>query len=293
MPPWDLPAGNTQSGMMSRSTPGGGPDNFNAVRFENAIGQEVMWLHAERDLNVDVKNNMWVDVGNDQTVVIEGKRDVTVGKGDKLTITEGGRDVTITAGGDKLTVGADGQIVNITGDVTETITGNVTETTTGSVNKTITGDVTETTTGAVNKTITGDVTETTTGTVNKTTTGDVTEHITGNVNITATGKYNLDYKDDWLDHVPNKVSITDLFNVSITGLTNVAYATTDISTKLAGITASVVDAEVGVLKFQRYVYESSYAPFGDNKKALKIDNSIAHLEKLAFKICNSELRFYL
>ncbi len=35
MPPWDLPANKTQSGILSRSSKGGSPANANALRFED------------------------------------------------------------------------------------------------------------------------------------------------------------------------------------------------------------------------------------------------------------------
>ena len=35
MPPWELPANMTQSGVLSRSTKGGAYGNANALRFED------------------------------------------------------------------------------------------------------------------------------------------------------------------------------------------------------------------------------------------------------------------
>ena len=154
---WNLPANKTQSGFMSRSTPGGGADNFNALRFENAKGQEEVWLHAERNLEVKVKNDAHVEIDGNLTATVGKHCEVTVGEGrevtinggegdtlhvtagkrienldkgrevtiaeggDKLTITAGGRDETITAGGDKLTVAADGREATITGGDTLTV----------------------------------------------------------------------------------------------------------------------------------------------------------------------------
>jgi len=63
MPPWDLPANKTQSGVLSRSTLGATPANANAFRFEDARGQEQVWLHAERDFDVGVERNMTETVG--------------------------------------------------------------------------------------------------------------------------------------------------------------------------------------------------------------------------------------
>ncbi|MDR2881190.1 MAG: type VI secretion system tip protein VgrG [Azoarcus sp.] len=115
MPPWDLPAGKTRSGFMSRSTPGGGPNNFSGMRFENAKGRELFAMQAERDLWLHVKNDANFRIGGNLTGTVVGKRDVTLGKGDKLTVDDGGRDVTITAGGDKLLVTAGGRKDTITG----------------------------------------------------------------------------------------------------------------------------------------------------------------------------------
>jgi type VI secretion system secreted protein VgrG len=63
MPPWDLPANDTQSGILTRSSPNGTPMNANALRFEDAKGQEVIWMHAERDLTGEVERNESLFVG--------------------------------------------------------------------------------------------------------------------------------------------------------------------------------------------------------------------------------------
>ncbi len=40
MPPWDLPNNQTQTGILTRSSKGGSPDNANALRFEDMKGKE-------------------------------------------------------------------------------------------------------------------------------------------------------------------------------------------------------------------------------------------------------------
>ena len=57
MPPYKLPANKTQSGVKSRSTLGGTPDNFNEIRFEDKKGKEHVVIHAERNLNILAKAN--------------------------------------------------------------------------------------------------------------------------------------------------------------------------------------------------------------------------------------------
>jgi type VI secretion system secreted protein VgrG len=87
MPPYELPAKKTQSGIKSRSTKGGNASNFNEIRFEDKKGEEELHLQAERDMTALVKN--------DQTVSIEGKRVLTVTKDDTVAVG-GSHDMTVT-----------------------------------------------------------------------------------------------------------------------------------------------------------------------------------------------------
>ncbi|HEX7672419.1 MAG TPA: type VI secretion system tip protein VgrG, partial [Polyangiaceae bacterium] len=56
-PPYDLPANQTQSGIKSRSTKGGGSSNFNEIRFEDKLGSEELHMQAEKDHTVLVKHD--------------------------------------------------------------------------------------------------------------------------------------------------------------------------------------------------------------------------------------------
>jgi type VI secretion system secreted protein VgrG len=86
MPPWSLPANKTQSGMLSRSTPGGSYDNANAIRFEDKKGAEQLWIQAERNLDVVVEHDETHGVmhdsarfvGNDETRRIKHRLQETV-----------------------------------------------------------------------------------------------------------------------------------------------------------------------------------------------------------------------
>ena len=94
MPPWALPANKTQSGILSRSTPGGSYETANAIRFEDKKGQEQLWLHAEKDQLTEVEHDEDKWVGNDRRKTIDRdenshiKRDRTeqVGRNEKISI---------------------------------------------------------------------------------------------------------------------------------------------------------------------------------------------------------------
>jgi type VI secretion system secreted protein VgrG len=129
MPPGDLPGSKTASGIKSRSTLGGGPDNSNAIEFEDKKGSEGLFIHAERDQHIEaehdeshwvghdrtktidhdeksqIKNNRTESVGSDETVTVGNARTVTVNKSDdKHHVKMGNRDVTIDMGNDTLTI---------------------------------------------------------------------------------------------------------------------------------------------------------------------------------------------
>ena len=55
MPPWGLPGSATQSGLLSRSSPGGTTDHANAFRFEDKKGAEQLWMHAERNFDAETE----------------------------------------------------------------------------------------------------------------------------------------------------------------------------------------------------------------------------------------------
>ncbi len=70
MPPWELPANKTQTGILTRSSKGGRPSNANALRFEDKKGAEEIWLHAEKNQRIEVENDESHSVGHDRSKTI-------------------------------------------------------------------------------------------------------------------------------------------------------------------------------------------------------------------------------
>ena len=71
MPPYGLPANKTQSGIKSRSSKGGGPANFNEIRFEDKKGSEQLFIHAEKNQDIEVENDETHWVGHDRKKTID------------------------------------------------------------------------------------------------------------------------------------------------------------------------------------------------------------------------------
>jgi type VI secretion system secreted protein VgrG len=94
MPPWDLPANQTQTGILTRSSKGGGYGNANAIRFEDKMGEEEVWLHAEKDQRIEVEHDEthWVGhdrsktVDHDETVHVKHDRTETVDNDETITV---------------------------------------------------------------------------------------------------------------------------------------------------------------------------------------------------------------
>ncbi len=94
MPPWELPANATQSGVLSRSSKGGAYSHANALRFEDKKGSEQVWLHAEKNQDIEVENDEthWVGhdrsktIDHDETSHIKHDRTETVDNDETITI---------------------------------------------------------------------------------------------------------------------------------------------------------------------------------------------------------------
>ncbi len=96
MPPYTLPDNRTQSGIKSRSTPDGAPDNFNEIRFEDKKGSEEFHIQAEKDMTSLVKNN--------QSTTVQKDRSASVGGSDSVSVT-GNRSLSVHG---NLSVSVDG-----------------------------------------------------------------------------------------------------------------------------------------------------------------------------------------
>jgi len=128
VPPYALPASSTQSGLKSRSSPGGGASTFNEMRFEDKKGDEHVYIQAEKNRTTLTKNDDVQTVGHDRTRTVKNDEKVTVEKNQTLEVKI---DRTRTVGGNEK--------ITIQGDLTESIT--------GSEKVTITGDLTQSVTG--------------------------------------------------------------------------------------------------------------------------------------------------
>jgi len=103
MPPYELPSEKTKSTLKSNSTKGG--QGFNEIRYEDKKGDEQIFIHAEKNEDVRVKNDSFEWIGNerhlivkkDQLEKVEGDKHLTV-KGDQNEKIDG--TISVNAGMD-------------------------------------------------------------------------------------------------------------------------------------------------------------------------------------------------
>lgn len=96
MPPYNLPGNQNWSGIVSRSTKGGGGDNANELRFEDNKGNELFLMHAEKNMEVTVENDIEIEIGNDCSFHVKQNRIEEVGANHELKV--GGDQVISTTG---------------------------------------------------------------------------------------------------------------------------------------------------------------------------------------------------
>jgi type VI secretion system secreted protein VgrG len=91
-PPYDLPSNQTMSTLKSNSSKGG--KGFNEIRFEDKKGDEQIFIHAEKDQDIRVKNDAKEWIGQDRHLIV--KRDqLEEVRGDKHLTVKGDQNEKI------------------------------------------------------------------------------------------------------------------------------------------------------------------------------------------------------
>jgi type VI secretion system secreted protein VgrG len=125
MPPFELPANKTQSGLRTRSTLNGTADNCNEIRFEDKKGSEQLFVHAEKNQDIEVENDETQWVGHDRTTVIDHDNTTTIKHDDTKTVIH---DLTQTVGNNRTRTVAGDESVKVAKNRSEMVMLAATET---------------------------------------------------------------------------------------------------------------------------------------------------------------------
>ncbi|WP_296700125.1 type VI secretion system Vgr family protein [Thiocapsa sp. UBA6158] len=254
MPPYDLPANQTQSGIKSRSSKGGGGSNFNEIRMEDKIGEEELFIHAERNQTIEVEadESHWVGhdrtkrVDNDETTTIGNNRTESVSVDETIDIganrTESvGANEDISIGANRTeSVGAN-EDISIGANRTESVGAN--ESVKIGASRTLDVGASETVKVGASRTeqIGASLTQTVGGSVNLSSGGPFTINALGGMTIIAPGGTKIFDKELW--QTGGTIGETYSFKLAFNGSVNEATA---VKAEVVGSANSVV-----LVKFEK------------------------------------------
>ncbi len=153
MPPYDLPANQTQSGLKSRSTKEGSGENFNEIRFEDLKGEEEVYIHAEKDHNQVTENDRTEDVGHDRSLKVGNDKSENVGNDKSISVGKNHSESV----GDSMTLSvANDRTMSIGADLTESVDGAMTLSVSKNRSMSVTKDLTESVDGEMSLTVAKD-----------------------------------------------------------------------------------------------------------------------------------------
>jgi type VI secretion system secreted protein VgrG len=220
MPPYGLPDHKTVSTWKSRSTLQGVPSNYNELRYEDKIGVEQVYFHAERDKDERTKQESreWVGA-NRHMIVVEDQKELV--NGDKHSEVKGELHIEVvkdthmhheakllehieddherTVDGDDYVKIGKSTNIQIGKDHKESIDGDMSHA--------VTGDRKESVGGSFSFAITGDHKSSVDGGHDHSVTGDRKDSVEGDVSLTIKGKCQAKIEDDWLSEGGKQIHI--------------------------------------------------------------------------------------
>lgn len=193
-PSFDLPANATRSGIRTRTVPG--HDGFNEISFEDRMGHETIFVHAERDLSEVVKHDHSISVGRfdpespegDQRVRVARDRHVEVGA-DQTTRVGGNLEEDVQ--GDRIVTVHGGAITRLLGPRTEQVEGGLHEEIAEGYTRLVGGDSSCHVSGNEENTTSGDRTDQVSGALHTRVDGYATCSVTGDYSLSAAAGISL------------------------------------------------------------------------------------------------------
>src|ERR1017187_1444548 len=122
MPPYALPDEKTKSTIKSYSSKGGG--GFNELRFEDKKGDEQIFIHGQKDLDVRIQHDRKEWIGEDRHLVVQRDKMEKINRDTHIDVA---RDQIQKLGRDHHLEIVGKSAVKITGSQSLSVTGNVIE----------------------------------------------------------------------------------------------------------------------------------------------------------------------
>lgn len=99
VPPLSLPSEKNHSGFISRSTLNGNVEEGHELRFDDKKGEEKLHITSQKDLILQIKNDVKTEIAHQVTEIIGADRATTITQGkDSLKLKEGDRSIELERG---------------------------------------------------------------------------------------------------------------------------------------------------------------------------------------------------
>lgn len=145
--PYTLPDDQTKSTVKSNTSKGG--SGFNEIRFEDKKDSEEVFVQAQKDMTINVKNDRKKTILHDEINSIKNDRTTTIEEGNlKLVVSKGDRTVEVSTGKETHDVKGERKLT-VTGDETHTNSANYTQNVTGNYELKVTGNLVIDVTGSI------------------------------------------------------------------------------------------------------------------------------------------------
>jgi type VI secretion system secreted protein VgrG len=287
MPPWELPANATQSGVLTRSSKGGAYGNANAIRFEDKKDSEQLWIHAEKNQDIEVEKDETHWVGNDRKKTIDNnettlvKNDRTEDVGNNETITIGANRTEKVGANEDITIGASrtekvtaNEDISIGANRTETVGASESITVGASQSVTVGASQSVTVGASKTETIAASLTQTVGGPWNMTAGGPVTITAPAGLTIVSPGGNRT------IDNMFDKIGgfLTQKFGAQST-VAGMSYQATGVAIAQTGSKVETTGTAHGVtaLNYEVKGVNMAYVVLKCEKASFEIKTADAHI----------------
>ncbi len=121
--PYPLPDNKTRSTIKTFSSKSGTAGN--EIRFEDALNDEELYVHAQKDMNILVENDRSKEILNAETNTVTKSRTTTIKEEDDTLILDQGNRVVQVKTGDETHTIAGNFVLNVDGNLTIDVKGSV------------------------------------------------------------------------------------------------------------------------------------------------------------------------
>lgn len=235
-PPYELPAEKTKSTIKTNSTSGGGGSN--EIRFEDKAGEEEIYIHGQKDLDILVENDKTQEIKGSETASIGGDRRKTI-HGDQFETVKKNQETSIegnlteTVSQNKSTTMGLNENKEVIGNKSEKVGGNKSQLVTVNSAETI-GAAKELTIGgayqvsvggALNETVGASKSEEIVGAKTEIVGAQKTETVKGERKLTVGKKYKLDVAEEIsITNGSSSITMTQDGKIEIKG-TDLSFST--------------------------------------------------------------------